>query len=1620
MKTTQVKNLFLSNEVLTAEQLSSQYIHKNGTQDEGTLQLNGITYDTKSTSLGYGCYAGGKYFKFTDNNVTAKTFTLGDSTVDDISKITIGLRYSCDSDNNYDAVGKITAVNSEDKTITVDNIPNVSYSSNGRRNILWFPDAPWIGDKILGSQEAVSENNLLNTYAHAEGISCFSFGMGAHAEGQETRAAGKRSHAEGFRTIAGYAAHAEGRETSALTAIAHAEGYKTLASGYASHAEGVKNIVTGYAAHVEGCDNKSTSYESHAEGYLTHADGNYSHTEGYKTLAGSSFEYDVYSKSINYEIGDIVRYQHSNSVFYIYECIKINGPDTNIVNPYGSTGEHSGQNYWKELYTDQGQHAEGCFSHAIGGASHVEGSDCQAIGYTSHAEGKYTVASGYAAHAEGKHTVASGYVSHTEGSETIAIGKYSHAEGLSCYAIGEDSHAEGLYTKTLNVGEHACGKYNKSSIEDKTLFTVGNGISDSNRKNAFEIHDDGTTIINPSGGIDGFYIGNDNLSKILVKNNNYTAFEVLVNNTEISAGTTLINDIDLITEYSDTTLYRNGSLVKWTDDKGETNVYKVINGKEFSGIKPSNTEFWMIYSLSKIEVKNTIPASNIHQFSLRSYTSRNNIDVIIDWGDGEITELKTAPHIELSAQLKTNEEVEELYSDKSTVVSWNHWKANVNANNVEHNITVGHKYNQTESLKTYIVKIYGKDYWGIGQLTSESYSRLNISIGNNNKFNLLSRCLENDLPIAPNVVNISSLCNRSSRLLQVNGAKYLNTATNVYNFSSLFQYCKNLVNVSGLTNLFVNKIPVHAESVFFGSNNIKSFEYVLPSHINLKQYSLASTFRFDANGNGNRDLEIDIIDLLPPSGFVNKFISVKNAFSHMYELTCSDYNKLAKLLWEDKSINWLDTESCFTRCGLDSSKIPVSWGGTNSQIDFDLNNKNVVDYTSFQVYPTESVISGKTSLEQYLADNPTAVSDEEFLELSARSWSGNPDFQYIEDIQPQMTHGLEIYIDKDQKDCDVIIDWGDGSKFDIIKNLTVMPIKSIPSYTEGTSKYYNLSGLNGLIYYDTEENIIQVVHTYEKEGKYDVKIYGKDYYLIRSSLFYGLKIKNNGQYNLISDAFGTKYKIASQITNIASFFFGNERFQKFYLPSNFNLELNNITSLFAKCSNLIDVECSSSSKLFSQNLIHVASLFSGCKNLKNINFIFPSNVNGQTTPNYSGMFQDCESLEADLLKILPSIGFINKIIKWGTNDPSIAYGSYIFYNCKSLTCSDYNKLANILWNDTSKIFENYKNIFKSCTSLDLTKIPIAWGGTANIDIDENTGTVKVDLTEVNELMNVIITNTKDPQLYMEQLLVGNIDNNDLNWKGNILEYEDIGYSKELYSKLKTNTNILSTDFCLGDFSKIKKIYKVADNYNTITSNIFDGNESLVELSSSEISNINKQFILQNSSISSIYIPSLIKCSSNTFRKSKLVYAYLPNLNSTTTSWKFGESSQLLSIDISNAKTIESGDFYGCKALSSIKCDSVEQLNGDYPFNNCAFEYIYLPKLTKISNKAFLNCSKLLSIDFGNSLTAVPTVLNNSFENIGHEVSCYIPNNDDLYNQWLNADVWKDLIANNTVEIIKHS
>ena len=268
--------------------------------------------------------------------------------------------------------------------------------------------------------------------AHAEGLNSSSFGNGTYAIAES-------SHAEGQGTSttadAKYA-HAEGWATKARGVATHVEGYNNFAMTDYSHAEGTETVASGVASHAEGIHTVSDAEGSHAEGYWTAAYGLHSHTEGESIL-------------------------NANGTGY-----------ANILKAEGRASHAEGR---ATIASGDYSHAEGIYNTANGAASHAEGGDNTAYGLASHAEG--------------------GYLSTQTLAGNTVSGASSHVGGVYSNVSSSYSFAHGYGLKTMgNIAQATFGKYNYPY--GSALFCVGNGSSDTDRKNAFLITSDGTFYLN--------------------------------------------------------------------------------------------------------------------------------------------------------------------------------------------------------------------------------------------------------------------------------------------------------------------------------------------------------------------------------------------------------------------------------------------------------------------------------------------------------------------------------------------------------------------------------------------------------------------------------------------------------------------------------------------------------------------------------------------------------------------------------------------------------------------------------------------------------------------------------------------------------------------------------------------------------------------------------------------------------------------------------------------------------------------------------------------------------------------------------------------------------------------
>ena len=457
-----------------------------------------------SSAWGRGTTAGSKGFKIIGQNSANKTYTLSGSpetyAPGDVFSIK-GFVTSLGGIYFYTNYGTITSVNGSVVTLN-DYLALTLSEEEGEEAWFYVAEKPEDGDNDIG------------TGAHSEGKATKALGIASHAEGRSTQAIGFYSHAEGRGTIASFASHAEGVRSKAMGESSHAEGLEALAEGIQSHAEGCWTkaigqashaegssynqngsklskdaIAKGHASHVEGGGSQTTeaayyghaegwlatsaNIAAHAEGYFTNANGKFSHAEGYNTTT----EADAESSHVEGS-GTTAKKScsHAEGFRTISEGIGAHAEGRETI-AKGGFSHAEGSSYLNSTFVNAAK--------ADGYASHVEGIGGMATATASHSEGYVTTTKGNYSHSEGYYTFAEATASHAEGVRSKAMGEAAHAEGIMTSAEGQASHAGGIGTKTTVAAQMAIGKYNAE--ESTAMFIVGNGTSDTDRKNLFSV-----------------------------------------------------------------------------------------------------------------------------------------------------------------------------------------------------------------------------------------------------------------------------------------------------------------------------------------------------------------------------------------------------------------------------------------------------------------------------------------------------------------------------------------------------------------------------------------------------------------------------------------------------------------------------------------------------------------------------------------------------------------------------------------------------------------------------------------------------------------------------------------------------------------------------------------------------------------------------------------------------------------------------------------------------------------------------------------------------------------------------------------------------------------------------
>ena len=297
-------------------------------------------------------------------------------------------------------------------------------------------------------------------------------------------------------------------------------------------------------------------------------------------------------------------------------------------------------------------------------------------------------------------------------------------------------------------------------------------------------------------------------------------------------------------------------------------------------VLPTNSIIYPGYNTALSgNVTESIPACMTEKFTIRSTCAPSDSDVVVAWGDGSITAIcdPNAPGRTITGPNAENE--------------WSY--------------ALEHTYAES---KKHIIKIYGHKYYSFCHPSGTS------------QYNLMSRIFDGDLPIASHLHNFSSLCLGASRLINVQVNGYDAWCEQADNLSYAFSSCKNLLKCVG----FRHRNNMQADDqIFAHCRNLAITDYKLKNSYT-RQSSAKAQFQ------DTTSLAVDINQLLPESGFSGT-INMNAMFNGCLSLSGT---VPAEKFWENPYVKFINTSTAFLGCSLAiRAQVPVSWGGTNTDIE---------------------------------------------------------------------------------------------------------------------------------------------------------------------------------------------------------------------------------------------------------------------------------------------------------------------------------------------------------------------------------------------------------------------------------------------------------------------------------------------------------------------------------------------------------------------------------------------------------------------------------------------------------------------------------------------------------------
>lgn len=342
-------------------------------------------------------------------------------------------------------------------------------------------------------------------------------------------------------------------------------------------------------------------------------------------------------------------------------------------------------------------------------------------------------------------------------------------------------------------------------------------------------------------------------------------------------------------------------------------------------------------SVTKWEVTAT-DAANLEYFAIRSTVARANNDVVIDWGDGSTTAVATAEYLEYGDNDRTADGLKYIDNPyKKMTVYTGEWES-------DGEIAFGLQHTYSAAGK-YIITINGADYFGISH--TSKYNNCDEGTAGlvfENQPPLMSRCLDNDLPIADCVNNLSTFAAGANQLTAIHIPTGMNL-DRIENWYGCFEYCHNLTSATG----FKEKLA-YAKNIaclFNYDDALVTCDLRFPC---IFKYSdtLCWVFWHCAN------LEGDIANFFPKAGLsAGTTAAFAGTFCNCAKLTGT---VPAKQLWANHAITWGNVTAAFSGCSDDIlEQVPPSWGGNGDEVN------TVTGECAYYVAGVDNKVSGDYS-----------------------------------------------------------------------------------------------------------------------------------------------------------------------------------------------------------------------------------------------------------------------------------------------------------------------------------------------------------------------------------------------------------------------------------------------------------------------------------------------------------------------------------------------------------------------------------------------------------------------------------------------------------------------------------